>query len=153
MSDMQLTWDPNIFQGDVIIAMGDLATKNELETAVLVSLFTWRRAQPDDPLPYDGSPLQGWWGDSFADVEQDQIGSKLWLLSREKLTQETMNRAREYIREALQWMLDDGVATQVDVSLEKRDAWTLAILVTIYRRSGQIVPLRFEHQWEALANA
>jgi len=52
-----------------------------LARAVIISLFTWRRANPDDVLPA-GDDRQGWFGDTFAEVRGDRIGSRLWLLSR-----------------------------------------------------------------------
>ena len=153
MTDLRKTWDPNAFTGTLGVHLGDLDTRDELATAVLNSLFTWRRARPDDRLPDDSEDRKGWWGDTFPDADHDQIGSRLWLLSREKLTQHTMNRARDYMQEALQWLIEDGVASRVELLLEKRDPWTLAIQVTIYRRAAEAVVLRFDAQWEALAHA
>ena len=59
-----------------------------LVQAVLISLFSWRRSNDDDgvQIPY----RKGWWGDTFSSISGDQIGSRLWLLQREKLTRETV---------------------------------------------------------------
>ena len=84
----------------------------DLTRAVTISLFTWRRANPDDDLP--GDLRMGWWGDSFPSVPNDRIGSRLWLLSRAKLTAETVTRAREYAEEALRWLVEDGIAARVE---------------------------------------
>jgi phage gp46-like protein len=45
----------------------------------------------------------------------DQIGSRLWLLSRELQVQEVVRRAHDYAVEALQWLIEDGHARKVDV--------------------------------------
>jgi phage gp46-like protein len=126
-----------------------LQSAEPLVRAVSISLFTWRRAQPDDYLP--GTERMGWWGDSFAPVEGDRIGSRLWLLARAKLLADTPAKAKEYAEEALQWLLDDGVAAKVDVQAERQGLETLAMRVVIYK-TGASVPLdiRFTNVWEFL---
>ena len=83
---------------------------NPLVRAVIMSLFTWRRANDDDVLPNQGGGQRGsrmgWWGDSFPPAPNDRIGSRLWLLSRAKLTDATAPLARSYATEALQWLIE-----------------------------------------------
>lgn len=119
-----------------------------LVRAVVISLFTWRRAQPGDDLP--GSELNGWWGDTHADQAGDQIGSRLWLLSRSSLNAETVARAKDYATEALQWLLDDGVASKVEVTASRVGMDRLLIAAVILRADGQTIDLRFENAWEFL---
>ena len=124
-----------------------LASDEPLVRAVIISLFTWRRALPDDPLP--GDQRMGWWGDSFSPVVGDRIGSRLWLLSREKLTAQTIERAREYSSEALAWLVEDGVASRVEVEAERQGLSTIALACRIYRAAGGApVDLRFSNVWE-----
>lgn len=120
--------------------------------AVIVSLFTWRRANADDPLP--GADRFGWWGDNFAAVANDRIGSRLWLLAREKLTTQTVERAREYTEEALAWLIEDGVATRVDVEAERQGVDRIAVACRIYREGGSSAPLdiRFADVWSPIAH-
>lgn len=131
----------------------DMRSDDALTRAVLISLFTWRRARPDDRLPDDRR--HGWWGDTYATVNGDRIGSRLWLLTREKLTQETINRAREYAEEALAWMRADGVAARISVQVDRRGLDRLDLLVRIWRREGdrQPVELRFDNFWQEMLNA
>lgn len=121
-----------------------------LVRAVIISLFTWRRANPDDPLP--GIDRFGWWGDNFADASNDRIGSRLWLLSREKMTQTTVTRAQEYAEEALQWLVDDGVAARVVVEAERQGTDRIALACRIYRNLADGLPLdlRFSDLWSFL---
>ncbi len=119
-----------------------------LVRSVVISLFSWRRANPDDELPTEDR--FGWWGDTFATEQNDRIGSRLWLLSRAKLTDDTVRRAEVYVHEALQWLIDDGVAARVDVEVEREGIDRLEIGVTIYRTAGQPVVLRFSDFWDAL---
>lgn len=46
-----------------------------LTRAVVISLFTHRRADPDD----NADVPMGWWGDTWPVVANDRYGSKLWL--------------------------------------------------------------------------
>lgn len=126
-----------------------LQSAQPLVSAVVMSLFTWRRAKPDDKLP--GDQRMGWWGDTFAQVPGDRIGSRLWLLSRAKLLPETAALAKEYAEEALAWLVEDGVASRVDVRTEIQGASTLAIAVRVFKSDGAgPVDIRFTDVWEIL---
>lgn len=123
-----------------------LDSPEPLVRSVLISLFTWRRANPDDPLPADAR--QGWWGDSYPVEPNDRIGSRLWLLARSKLTEDTVRRAREYAEEALAWLVQDGVAARVSVQAERRGIDTLALTCQIYRLDGRLAAdVRFTNAW------
>lgn len=136
---------------DWLIDGADLADDRGLETAVVLSLFTDRRADDDDRLPDQSGDRRGWWGDAFPDIPADQIGSRLWLLHREKQTRDVVLRAREYASEALAWLIDDGVAAAVRVDAYTLRPGVLAIEVEI-DRPGQIAA-RFQFAWEAQDNA
>jgi len=114
--------------------------------SVIISLFTWRRANPDDELP--GTNKYGWWGDTYADTNNDRIGSRLWLLSRSKLTAQTVLQAKEYAEEALQWLIDDGVAASVQVQSERWDLETLALGITLTRGDKTTINIRFSNAWD-----
>lgn len=64
------------------------ASLDFLTRAVVISLFTWRRAERDDrtPQPY------GWWGDTWPAVQNDRIGSRLYLLKRRRMPANTCSR-------------------------------------------------------------
>lgn len=103
--------------------------ETSLIRAVVISLFTWRRAAPDDPV--DDEERFGWWGDSYPSVADDRIGSRLWLLRRVKLTAGTQRDAEFYANEALQWLLDDGQVLEVDVLTERVDSSRLNLRVML----------------------
>lgn len=44
---------------------------SSLARAVVISLFTWRRAGESDVV--DGLERMGWWGDAFPSVPNDKI--------------------------------------------------------------------------------
>lgn len=119
---------------------------DDLPRAVLISLFSWRRAEPDDDLP--GNQKYGWWGDTYSVVTNDRIGSRLWLLSRAKLTSETVLKAKEYAEQALQWLIDDGVVAQVTVQAERQGLSMLALGVVIVRGDKTKLNIRFANVWD-----
>lgn len=90
---------------------------DSLSRAVVISLFTWQRASQTDEV--DNDQRMGWWGDTFAENKGDKIGSKLWLLLRQKITEETLNRAQEYAYESLKWLIDDGICSDITVDVER----------------------------------
>ena len=90
---------------------------DSLSRAVVISLFTWQRASQSDEV--DNDQRMGWWGDTFAENKGDKIGSKLWLLLRQKITEETLNRAQEYAYDALKWLIDDGICSDITVDVER----------------------------------
>ncbi|MDA8487490.1 phage GP46 family protein [Kluyvera sp. Awk 3] len=108
MSDIASFWNVDEMFADWQEGPGALTTGYDLQTAILDSLFTDRLARADDD--YEGSDRRGWWGDSG---DESQLGSRLWLLRRQKLTTDVAKRAEEYAREALAWLKDDGVVSDV----------------------------------------
>lgn len=119
---------------------------DELVQATLISLFSWRKSNDDDGV--DIPNRQGWWGDTFASETNDRIGSRLWLLRREKLTDEVVARAKEYAEESLQWMLDDALALAVNVSTDRENN-RLNMSVEIVRPGdAQSIQARFQNLWE-----
>lgn len=149
MTDLALTWNSAAFSADLSVDAGDLATDTGLRSAILVSLFTDRRARPDDVLPYEGAERRGWWGDVAAEEADDAIGSRLWLLEREKQTPQVLARAREYALEALAWLLRDGVVAQLEVTAEVVAPGVLGLAVFITRPGGP-ARQRFDFVWRGL---
>lgn len=150
MTDLALLWDSTGARADLAMAGPDLAQDHELASAITISLFTWRRARSDDRLPEPDASRMGWWGDSFAAIPGDRIGSHLWLLVREKITTETLNRVRDHAEEALAWLVEDKVAARVEVMVERQGLNTVALLVTVHRGDGRAVELRFEDLWRMI---
>jgi phage gp46-like protein len=149
MSDLALRWDPNEGSADLVVDANDLLREEGLETAVLISLFTDRRADAADQLPSGDTDRRGWWADAVPVVEGDQIGSRLWLLARERDSGRVRARAEEYAREALQWLVDDLVAERVEVTADVPRVGWLALEVVIYRPQQDPARYRFNSVWAA----
>jgi len=74
--------------------------------------------------------------------QNPEFGSRLHLLHRAKNTEKTAALAEEYCREALQWLLDVGRATKVDVHTERdrsQDLHRLKLLVEVTQADGRTV--------------
>ncbi len=144
MSDIATVWaGPLQASGDWQIAGPDLLSGNDLQTAVLISLFSDRTAQPSDTIPDGTTDPRGWWGDNF----QYPVGSRLWLLGRSKQTRETLQAAQLYISEALQWLIDDGVAAAVDVGCEWTEPGLLGARIVVLRTDGTTQVMNFGWVW------
>ncbi|MBJ4955687.1 phage GP46 family protein [Citrobacter youngae] len=118
-----------------------------LTRAVVISFFTHRRADPDD----NADVPMGWWGDTWPMVANDRYGSKLWLLQRSKLTNALVNTVRTYIRESLQWMLDDGVVSRIDIDIQRTGINELGNSIVLWRRDGPVT-ISFNDFWSVIAN-
>lgn len=128
----------------------DFAMDDGLESAVVVSLFTDRRV-PIEELPAWEDGQRGWWGDSQNADPNDLTGSKLWLLAREKQLDEVLRRAEEYSKQALQWMVDDGVAKSVSALAEWVATGQMALTVSIQKPEDKKVDFNFSVNWQAQA--
>lgn len=141
---------------------GGLRSREALQTAVLIQLFSDARARDEDVLPDMLDPdRRGWWGDSVGRVpEQGQanIGSRLWLLRRSPLTPDTAVIAAEMVHEALQPIVDQGAVSHFEVETESSymrlatsapETGVLAIAVRGYDTDGQrSYDQRFEVLWD-----
>lgn len=154
MPDIDTVWVPGLSRGDWTLNGADLGRGDDLATAVIISLFTDRRADPDDEIPDASGDRRGWWGDTG---RTRPLGSKLWLLERAKQTEQTRQRAQDYAADALAWLIEDGVAAAVDVvaAWQGPNAPTgggfLGLLVTVTEPGGQVSTFNYQWAWKAVS--
>lgn len=148
-AEIRIAFDAERAAGDWVLLDGaELARAPAIETAVLVSLFTDRRALPDDRLEPGEEDRRGWWATA---LDGKPIGSRLWLLRRAKATAETLKRAKDMMREALQWMIEDGVAARVDVDAEWQARGRIAARITVHRADGTAQTVTAAWAWQGAA--
>lgn len=153
--DIKIVWqnlDIGLLEGDIVYNNGDLERELGLETAVLMSVYTDARASDDDILPDTLSEdRRGWWGDLTSEIDDDFIGSKLWLLSRASTVEDNIALAQFYIEECLDWMIEDGVAQEIEVFVERQDrpdkSATLAFSIKIYQNDGNTYQTKYYDLW------
>lgn len=117
MADLRLVWDPVNGRADWTLVDGRLAAGSDLESIVLLLLFTDRKAQPDYVPTDRTNNLRGWWADTF---QQIPIGSRLWQLERRKIVNRgaLAAEANEMVLEALGPMVTWGIASAVTCNAE-----------------------------------
>jgi phage gp46-like protein len=159
VADVRTVWNPETapLRGDWLIDPPGLGVDRDLQTAVILSLFTDAVAREDDVLPDLSEDRRGWWG-TWQAPEQLELGSRLWLLSRAPATEETRRAAEEYAAEALAWLLDDEVAVELDVGASWRERApvppaTLELRVRIVRDNGSVYDRQHAWAWETLPDA
>lgn len=138
---------------DLVLHDGDLGPDTGLYTAIVISLFTDRLAEHGDELPPGQTDPRGWCLDvSLPRIEgrgADRIGSRLWLLQREKELPEVLARARHYAREALQWLVDEGHVQGLVVDATAPSRGHLRITVNVDRNAEPRETLTFLYNYAA----
>lgn len=146
--ELLLRWDDDFLEADFVYLNGDLTTDQGLESAIIISLFTDQQAAIDDVLPdINSTDRRGWWGDlASPDVENDKIGSKLWLLERSKTEESVISDAKKYTEDALEWLIEDNIASEINVNSERQESLNgdiLAIEAEIILTDSNIITVRF----------
>jgi phage gp46-like protein len=147
--DFQLTIREN-GSFDFKVDSFDFVLDEGLESAVVISLFTDRRV-PLEELPYWEKSQRGWWGDSQNDDPNDKTGSKLWLLNREKQLDEVLRRAEDYSRQALAWMVEDGIAKSITALAEWVADGQMKLSIGIKKPNDKNENFSFDANWQAQA--
>ncbi|WP_439372913.1 phage GP46 family protein [Bradyrhizobium sp. DASA03120] len=141
---------------------GRLDDTQALATAVIVALGTNALADPNDILPDpDSSDRMGWWGDLDAQAIWGgwNIGSKLWLLRRSKITPaqarqgSTLVLVENYIRAAIQPFVDRRICSGFDVWVTRVNTQRVDALLRIYRGPLPEIELRYAVLWDAMVNS
>lgn len=146
-TDLSGTSIPGYNPYDLFPAINDPLVS--LAQIVLVSLFSDRVAGYDDELPAGQVDRRGW----FADTADEKIGSRLWLDEGAAVVDDTLDRNRRWVDEALAHLTRDGLATSVEIDMEiveSADNPSEAMLVTqITARLDETrgVILKFSDLW------
>lgn len=156
MSD--LITDPSMTE-DWLFQPVDGSGDGELADAVAVALGTDRLADPSDVLPDPNSDdRRGWWGDIDVALLFNgwPIGSRLWLLSREKITGPaasqgaTAGKIDAYIREAMKPFVDRKIASRMQITVTRADLDYFAAQVTLYRGPTLLIDIRYSGLWSKI---
>ncbi|CFV26491.1 GP46 family protein [Yersinia enterocolitica] len=142
-TDIKTVWEPDTLLGDWQTGGGGLLDGDDLETAILISLFTDRLARSDDAI--DGDDRRGWWGDTGSEYP---IGSRLWLLRREKLTTKVALKAEDYANEALAWLVDDGVVTAISTNAQIVFPNRINLIINHQQPAKAQASVKFSWVWE-----
>jgi phage gp46-like protein len=117
---------------------GDIETADQLNTALLMSIFCEQRAAPSEmPRP---EQRRGWIGNEA--TPGFEIGSKLWLYEQARATRTVLNGIQAEAIAAVNWMVEDKIATRVDASVTPEQ-----LTVQLYRQNSEVATVYYR-LWE-----
>ena len=133
MSDLALTWRDG--EGDLVLGTESrFIYDSHNHSNIIIQLTAFR-----------GEGVRGWGGDSYNDGFQ--TGSKLWTLSRAKQLTEILDDAQLYASQALQWLVDDGVAKSVQVIATNPQMSVLLLEILVVLPDGSTEQRTFRANW------
>lgn len=150
--DISVSYNSTLGEYDIKQSYGDIQTDKTMTTALLMSILTDRRANDDDELPNERDK-GGWWGDLLED-DNTKTGSRLWLL-KGRTDRQSLNQAKEYIKESIQWFVDDGIWQYFSVVTEKGGTpynQRLDFQIDAHYSNGQNVSYKFKDLWGSQLN-
>jgi phage gp46-like protein len=147
-------------QGDVKITFVDGRTEIEVsdtdllkdagfETAMTISLFTDARLSLEElnQAKLNDNDLRGYWADALSG---ENTGSKLRLLSRSKVSNQLMERLKQYAKEAWQWMIDEGAVKEFIIKTERDEKNNITIVAEVYKPNAtESSTFKFALNWSA----
>ena len=98
-------WDFNLN------TQGDLDNGDFLDSSLLYAILGERRASPSE-VPISQN-RRGWIGNDGKNFEN---GSKLWLFEQSRLTRSVLNDIQSAALDALNYLIDDGLATNIEAT-------------------------------------
>jgi len=120
---------------------GDFVRDRSYETAIRMSLFLDARADVSDIKPAE--LRRGWWGNGELYSIPHEIGSKLWLLQQRRNTVKARNDAIGYVKNCLQWLIDDNHAEKVEITASSEDVFDMILDIKITYSADLLETFRF----------
>ncbi len=159
------------FQGDLYFPMsvGDyfadiMITKDKrdavqdtgIETSVIITWFTDKRAKKDDILPSNSDDKRGWLGSEILNAQfpavDFELGSYLWLyLERSKITPELIVDIENELVDSLSWMKDFNIADEITARVLRvpNNPEALTFECSIKRPGDDVISFRYMYNWES----
>ena len=138
--DIKMEYDEKKGYYDILSdEKGDLMQDQSFDTSIILALLTDARADKTEvPLVQN---QRGTIVDLFTEGRK-RNGSKLWLLNQSRATLTAKNRAKDYARNALQFLVEKGYCKDVFVSSKlTRDG--IILNITIQRLTGVFDDYRY----------
>lgn len=125
----------------------DVVRDPGLETALVIAIFTNASANDDDELPDDNDTRGGHFSET---ITGQPFGSRLWLLRRSNITQDTLERAREYTEEAIKrHLVDEGMAKGYEVEVSKAGTNRVHFKITLIGLDKQKLVYEYYINWQS----
>lgn len=109
---------------DIIISDQDIELDSSLKTAIFISLFTDKQVSMAESPHEQG----GWWANP-------NLGSRLWLLKREKITEDLIRKIKAYSDEALHWMVESGMCESIKITAVRNGLNSILIDILVKKNN------------------
>lgn len=139
MADLKLTINENK-ELDFNILDNDFESDDSLETSVFISLTKHR---------YDSeTALNGWSGEEIL-TGDIPFGSRLYLAMQENITDSSLSLVNKYVFESLEWMIDDKLAREITINVERVNTNIVGFSVTIFKPDNITEEFEYFLNWQA----
>jgi phage gp46-like protein len=138
ITDFASSFDNDLMQGDLSFTQAGLfENESSLRTAILHSLLGKARISTEEMEIYQVDEPGGWWGSQLTGKQNDNYGSKRWVLRRAKANEQTRRLYEQFTRESLAWLITDGLAQAVDYESEWGRPGQLLERITVTLSTGR----------------
>jgi len=104
---------------DIDFAGGDIETTQGLDSAIYLSILSENRASASQIK--DARLRRGHFTNEFNNIQNSEVGSLVWYYSGQVVnTQSNASLIQDAIADSLSWILDQGIASDLEVSVEKK---------------------------------
>ena len=117
--------------GNISIENGEILMDGGLDSATYISLFS----------RFD------WWGNDIS-KDPEKMTSNLSSIFDRTLTNQTRLDAIELSRQALNWMIDENIAKEINVLATIPAINALLLEIEIVQPNFEIVSIKYEINWE-----
>ena len=121
--------DPALFLdengSELIFKGGQPILDQGLENAAKISLFT-----------------EGWFGNVLFDEESQRVGSNFESENRKPITATNLQSREQSAIDALQWLIDDGIASNVEVEASNENGVKVDYIIRIFPVGRDVQELR-----------
>lgn len=145
MSDISLVRTSNQ-DFDIDFDGEDVSMSDSLQNAVILSLAIWNRSEIASGVAATRNVQGGWWADALNELP---LGSKLYTVFRERLDESSLEKAKGMVKDALQWLIDDGVAKDVSVSASIAGRTSAEFVISVSKPDGDDEEFKWKTNWEA----
>jgi len=130
---------------DIQIDGSDFASAEGFESAIATSYFTDSRAPAVQVQ--EAQNRRGWVGNILTAIVSRELGGLLWILDQARITNDTLNFAKSFAQDSLQWLIEDGLARSVQVSVIRNGSRGISILTDITTIENTV--LRYVTLWRS----
>jgi phage gp46-like protein len=130
---------------DISFTDGDFTLERGLQTAIQMSVFCEQRID-DEHVP----PTQrgGWVGNILQPVKGYEQGSLIWTKYQSNMNPELKSVLEGYLLNAFTWMIEDGIAQDVEAEVNLLANYKIQGIITITKNDGTQIPPQYFDLWE-----